>query len=92
MAAPAAPAAVAVQNILAQHQQDFQNCLSNVLNFTPLQVAILVNDGFGSADDLVGWTYQEIKTWCSDKTKLALNRGGCTYGDLRVKSLQGLAW
>ena len=51
-----------------------------------------MNDGFETADDLVGWSYQEIKTWCGDKTKLALNCGRCTYGHLRVKSLQRLAW
>ena len=92
MAAPEAQAEVALQNVLAQPQQDLQDYLSNVLNFTALQVTIIINDGFMSVDDLVGWTYQEFKTWCSDKTKLALNRVGCTYRDLRVKSLQGLAW
>ena len=78
MAAPEAQPEVALQNVLARPQQDLQDCLSNILNFTALQITIIINDG--------------IKTWCSDKTKLALNCFGCTYCDLRVKSLQGLAW
>ena len=88
MAAAAGAAGIA----LGQPQQDFQDCLANVLNFNARQITTLVGDGFERAEDLVGWTYPEIKTWCADKTKLHLNRGGCTYGDLRVKSLQGLAW
>ena len=63
-----------------------------MLNFTQNQVNALVGDGFETAADVIGWTYKEVKDWCSGKTKLPLNRGGCNYGDLRVKSLQGLVW
>ena len=49
MSAPVAPAPVAVA--LAQPQQVFQDCLTKVLNCTPRQVTILVDNRFGSAEE-----------------------------------------
>ena len=73
-------------------QQDFRNCLANVLGFTARQVTTLVADGYDTADDIIHWNFSDITKWCSAKTSLQILRGGCTYGDLRVKNLQGLAW
>ena len=61
---------------IGENQQDFQNCLARVLRLTPGQITALTEDGFERAEDLVGWSYKEVKTWCTDKAKLSLNRGG----------------
>ena len=81
-----------VMAAVGMDQQAFRNCLAQVLNFTQNQVNTLIVDGFKTALDVLGWSHKEIKDWCEAKTKLALNRGGCNYGELRVRSLQGLVW
>ena len=85
------PAANVAANVAAELQA-FRNCLTQVLNFTPNQVNTLIVDGFETASDVVGWSHKEVKDWCQAKTKLAINRGGCNYGELRVRNLQGLVW
>ena len=64
----------------------------DVLGFTDLQRDTLINDGYSTARTLVHWPYDDIKSWCNNKGKLALNRGGATYGDRKMKNLQALAW
>jgi hypothetical protein len=31
----------------------------------------------------------DIKAWVTDKEKLKVNQGGCTYGDMKVRGLLG---
>ena len=64
-------------------QQDFRNCLANVLGFTARQVTTLVNDGYDTIDDIIHWDFSDIKKWCSAKTSLQVLCGGCTYGNLQ---------
>ena len=73
-------------------EEEFQNCLEQILNYSRSQINTLINDGFESALDVIGWKYKEVKDWCEAKTKLAQNRGGCIYGEVRVRNLQGLVW
>jgi hypothetical protein len=72
--------------------QAFQACLRNILRFTDRQVNALIEDGYGRADDLAYWTYEDITAWVAHKEKLRNNAGGAAFGDMRKKGLIGLAW
>ena len=48
--------------------------------------------GYSTLADLVQWRYKSIRKWCETMSSLAVNRGGRTFGDLKVKQLQGIAW
>ena len=71
---------------------ELENLLENTLNFTQRQIEILTEDGYNSIGTLVYWKHKDVREWCELKTKLLANRGGVTYGDRRIKCLQGLAW
>jgi hypothetical protein len=66
--------------------------LDDVCRLTETQRDVLVNDGYDTARSLVHWNYKSIRNWCESKCKLALNRGGCTYGDRKIKCIQALAY
>ena len=48
--------------------------------------------GYGTLEDLNQWQHKDIKEWCKSMSALAVNRGGRTFGDLKIKQLQGIAW
>ena len=65
----------------------------NFLNFTEDQyVSLRTQGGYGRLQDLNQWRYKEIKDWCTSMSNRPPTRGGRTYGDLKVKQLQGIAW
>ena len=70
----------------------FLNLLTDVLRFGDRQANTLITEGYDSIQELRFWDYDDITTWTANKGKLAVNRGGCVYGDPRVKSLQALAF
>jgi hypothetical protein len=70
----------------------FVNTLTNILRFTDNQATTLMNEGYDSADELRFWSADDVKAWAVNKTKLPATRGGCPYGDPRVKSLQAFAF
>ena len=70
----------------------FANVLTNVLRFTQNQAETLINEGYDATSELVYWSYDDIKEWCVNKTKLPVNRGGCPYGDPRIRNLQAFAF
>ena len=41
---------------------------------------------------LVHWNFKSIRAWCEAKSKMPVNRGGCTYGDRKIKCIQGIAY
>ena len=43
------------------NQEEFQNCLEQILNYSRSQINTLINDGFESALDVIGWKHKEIK-------------------------------
>jgi len=90
VAAAAARAALAAQLILDQH--DLNDILNNVCFLTQPQMDTLIGDGYDTARSLVHWDHKAIRTWCEGKAKLAINRGGCTWGDRKIKCLQALAY
>ena len=66
----------------------------NTLNFTEGQYTTLRDQGgYGTLRDLNQWRHKEIYDWCValSGTRSAA-RGGHTYGDLKIKQLQGIAW
>ena len=42
--------------------------------------------------DLNLWKYKEISAWCHDMGRLSLAQGGRTFGYLKVRQLQAIAW
>ena len=84
--------AAAVLAQLVTDRADLVDVLDNVCHLTLVQRNTLVNDGYDTARSLVHWNYKSIRSWCEGKSKLALNRGGCTYGDRKIKCVQALAY
>ena len=71
---------------------DFRGVLEQILRFTVNQANTLINEGYDTAIELKFWSPEDVKTWASNKTKLPATRGGCGFGDPRVKSLQAFAF
>ena len=82
--------AAAVQ--LAQDRADLITVMTNTCNFTANQRTCLTNDGYDTAQNLVGWKFNKIREWCEKKSALRINMGGCAWGDRTIKCIQGLAW
>ena len=70
----------------------FEDTLLNILRFTANQATTLMEEGYNTANELRFWSADDVKTWAANKTKLPVTRGGCTYGNPRVKSLQAFAF
>ena len=87
-----AAAAAALPPQLVIDRADLVNVLDNVCRLTANQRITLINDGYDTARSLVHWNYKSIRSWCEGKSKLAVNRGGCTYGDRKIKCIQALAY
>ena len=67
--------------------------MSNFHSFTREQyVALRDQGGYGTLADLNQWQFKDIKDWCVAISARNLNRGGRTFGDLKIKQLQGIAW
>ena len=88
--AAAVRAALAAQ--LVVDRADILNVLENVCHLTRSQRETLVNDGYDTARSLVHWNFKSIRAWCEAKSKMPVNRGGCTYGDRKIKCIQGIAY
>jgi hypothetical protein len=70
----------------------FRDVLTTVLRFGDNQADTLITEGYDSLHELRFWGYEDIATWAANKGKITLLRGGCSYGDPRVKGLQALAF
>lgn len=70
----------------------FLAVLTTVLRLTENQANALIEEGYDSARELCFWNSGDITTWCANKTKLPATRGGCTYGNPRVKAIQAFAF
>ena len=92
---PQQPAWLAAANGLGLNQDEIElyELMVNHLRFTHDQYVCLRNQGgYSTLRDLDQWGHQAITTWCSNMSRLALNRGGRTFGDLKVKQLQAMSW
>ncbi len=66
--------------------------LEEVCHLTHGQTGTLILDGYDGPTSVINWRYNAIRKWASEKSKLSTTRGGCTYGDRRIKAIQGLVW
>ena len=66
--------------------------LTDILRLTGNQANALIVEGYDSAQELCFWNSSDIATWCSNKTKLPATRGGCAFGNPRVKAIQAFAF
>lgn len=72
--------------------EQLRACLSGVLRFTNRQISVLVNDGYEVAQDLSYWSYEDITAWVTHKEKTKAGNQSIQFGDMKRKSLIGLAW
>ena len=91
MAAAAAVAQAAVV-ALAQAKADFEHVLNHVCGLTQLQRNTLINDGYDTADSVKHWKFNRIRDWAEKKASLAAAAGRCTFGDRKIKCIQGLSY
>ena len=78
---------------LNAEETELYELMVNFHSFTQNQYICLRNmGGYGTLADLNQWRYKSIRKWCKNMGALAVNRGGRTFGDLKIKQLQGIAW
>ena len=63
-----------------------------VCNFTQAQYGTLILDGYDNTESVIHWKFDDIRKWANNKAKLTAIQGGCSYGDRRIKCLQGLVY
>ena len=74
-------------------EQELYELMVNHLRFTHEQYVCLRNlGGYGTLRDLDQWGYKDIRDWCQNMARVTQNRGGRTFGDLKVKQLQAISW
>ena len=67
--------------------------MTNFYLFSEQQYECLKEQGgYGTLADLNQWQYKDIKDWCTAISARPATRGGRTFGDLKIKQLQGIAW
>ena len=73
-------------------QADFLNTITNVLVLSFNQHEVLSDDRYDTISAIIHWKYDNIREWCTTKSKLTTTRGGDSYGDRKIKCLQALSW
>jgi hypothetical protein len=63
-----------------------------ILSFTARQADVLASDGYEVAQDLAHWSYEDITSWVTHKEKTKVGNATVYFGDMKRKSLAGLAW
>ena len=66
--------------------------LEEVCHLTHGQTGTLILDGYDGPASVINWRYDAIRKWAQEKSKITQGRGGCTYGDRKIKAIQGLVW
>ena len=56
------------------------NTITNVLGLSVKQREVLSDDGYETMSTIIHWKYDEIREWCTTKSKLKTTRGGASYG------------
>ena len=78
---------------LTMEEQYLYELMVVTLRFTHDQyVCLKEQGGYSKMADLNQWKYKEISAWCHDMGILTLAQGGRTFGDLKVRQLQAIAW
>ena len=77
---------------LVINRADLILVLDDVCHLPSGQTTTLVEDGYDTARSLVHWDFKSIRSWCEAKSKMPVNRGGCTYGDRKIKCIHALAY
>ena len=54
------------------------------------QRELLFDDGYDTILTIIHWNYDNIREWCTTKSKLTTTRGGTYYGELKIKYIQAL--
>ena len=92
---PLIPIQPPVSSVMIDYSKDkniFSDILKDDLGFLESHIKVLVDEGYDCISTLSYWKYGHIRSWCELKAKVNLNRGGITFGDRKIKSLQVLYW
>ena len=66
--------------------------LEGFYNITRIQATKVIDEGYDSLTEFIYWYHEDVKAWCTGKTKLSPTRGGCSFGDPKIKNIQALAY
>ena len=77
---------------MAMAQAYLINRINNVLGLSVKQLELLSNDGYDTIFTIIHWNYDNIREWCTTKSKLTTTRGGNYYGELKIKYIQAFEW
>ena len=70
----------------------FRETLTNVCRLGPAQADCLIAEGYDDVAELRNWETDAVDSWCKAKTKLTVNRGGCVFGDPKIRNIQAFAF
>ena len=65
--------------------------LEGIYRLTINQANKVINEGYNSLPKFIYWSHEDVRRWCVEKTKLPPTRGGCSFGNPRIKNTQVLA-
>ena len=71
---------------------DFLNTITNILGLSVKQREVLYNVRYDMISTIIHWKYENIREWCTTKSKLTNTRGGDSYGYQQIKCLQALVY
>ena len=64
--------------------------LGGVFNLMRNQASKVIDEGYDSLPEFIYWSHEDVKVYCTGKTKLPLTRGGYSFGDHKIKNIQVL--
>ena len=70
----------------------FVDTLTTVNKLGVAQANCLIAEGYDSVDEMRNWEPDSVDTWCKTKSKLSAARGGCVFGDPKIKNIQAFAF
>ena len=73
---------------MAMSQVDLLNTITRVLGLSIKQREVLSDDGCETISTIIHLKYDEIREWCTTKSKFTTTRGEASYGDQKIKCLQ----
>ena len=71
---------------------NFKLFLANIIGFNAAKRNFIYREGYISDNTLIGRRFKHTNQWCDEVSKKRLNSGGCLWGNLFAKILQGFSY
>ena len=68
------------------------NTITNFLGLSFKQREVLSDDRYDTISTIMHWKYDDIREWCTPKSKLKTTRVGDSHGERKFNCIQVLEW